>query len=230
VALLVWRTFSFQKQEVQKTAVSPASIGLLGQLPSLTLAGLLLSQGLRAWVNDSTNAYIPKFYLDQGLAPIQYGVIASTFLIGGSVGGLIGGFLADRWNKKTIVTGALILAAPSLYGFVHSGPDLSRLVLAFLAGSFLSLPFTPALMMFQGLMPNRLSTITGLAMTYMFMAGGIGTSATGILGDRIGLLHVLNISVGMVTAAAMGSLLISPFAGRLHTPQPVTKSLSSGTK
>jgi MFS transporter, FSR family, fosmidomycin resistance protein len=176
-------------------------------LPMWIVAALLLAQGARAWVSDSSNAYVPKFFLDQGLPPAQYGLIASVFLIGSSLGGLVGGYLSDRVNKKWIMSGALLLAGPSLYFFFHS-PAETRLLFGFLAGFCLSAPFTPTLLILQSLMPERLTTITGLSMTYFFLAGGIGTSMTGVLADRFGLIQTMNVSTGILIFGALVSLFV----------------------
>ena len=114
----------------------------LAQVPLLALIGFAVSQGLRGGVNESLTTYLPKLYLDMGLAPIQYGLLASAFVAGSSIGGLVGGFLADRWNKKWIIAGSILLSVPVSYAFVHSGPD-TRLILAMATGVMLSIAFTP---------------------------------------------------------------------------------------
>jgi len=112
-----------------------------------------------------------------------------------------------------------------LYAFVHSGPEV-RLPLALMTGLLLSAPFTPALLMIQGIMPaERLSTVSGLAMAYFFAAGGVGTMLTGILADSNGLSWVLAMDVGVIAVAFLTSLLISNKAGEparspVPSPQP----------
>jgi MFS transporter, FSR family, fosmidomycin resistance protein len=215
VAWQIWRVFADTRHHTTAADLAAGKAGAPKPRPGMDwtllpmwIAGaLLVAQGARAWVSDSSNAYVPKFYLDQGLPPAQYGLIASVFLIGSSVGGLIGGYLSDRVNKKLVMSGALLLAAPSLYLFFHSPPE-TRLLFGFLAGLCLAAPFTPTLMILQGLMPERLSTITGLAMTYFFLAGGIGTSMTGVLADRFGLVQTMNISTGILVFGALVSLVV----------------------
>jgi MFS transporter, FSR family, fosmidomycin resistance protein len=225
VAVLIWRTFpEGRPTKARVTAAAGSAVPWLAGVSLLTLAAILVSGGLRAGVNDSLNAYIPKFYLDQGLAPSQYGFIASTYLLGAAIGGLIGGFLSDRYNKKIIISTALLAAVPVLYAFVHSGPEV-RLPLALMTGLLLSAPFTPALLMIQGIMPaERLSTVSGLAMAYFFAAGGVGTMLTGILADSNGLSWVLAMDVVVIAVAFLTSLLISSKAGepaRSPVPSPL---------
>ena len=226
VAVLIWRTFpEGRPTRARVTAAAGSAVPWLAGVSLLTLAAIVISGGLRAGVADSLNAYIPKFYLDQGLAASQYGFIASTYLLGAAIGGLIGGFLSDRYNKKIIISTALLAAIPVLYAFVHSGPEV-RLPLALMTGLLLSAPFTPALLMIQGIMPaERLSTVSGLAMAYFFAAGGVGTMLTGILADANGLAWVLAMDVGVIAVAFLTSLLISNKAGEparnpVPSPQP----------
>ncbi len=215
VAWQVWHVFAESRRPMAGADLSARGAGAskprLGMdwslLPIWIAGALLVAQGARAWVSDSSNAYVPKFFLDQGLLPAEYGLIASVFLIGGSVGGLLGGYLSDRVNKKLVMSGALFLTAPSLYLFFHSPPE-TRLFFGFLAGLCLAAPFTPTLMILQGLMPERLTTITGLAMTFFFLAGGIGTSMTGVLADRFGLGQTMNVNTGIVVFGALISLLV----------------------
>jgi FSR family fosmidomycin resistance protein-like MFS transporter len=222
VALAIWQSFPVHQPDRSKPlAVSGPTAHWLSQVSILVLAGFVISQGLRAAVMDSYTAYVPKYYLDQGLAPSQYGLLTSLFLAGASLGGLLGGFLADRLNKKFIITTALALSVPVLYGFLHSGPN-SRLIFVPLLGLLLSAPFTPALLIAQGFVPNRLPFITGLAMSYLFICGGIGTSLTGVFADRFGLYQVMSVSLVLLIIATLASLLISH-----HSTEPLRAAPSS---
>ena len=228
VAWLVWQAFGDEKKPAGAAtprATSARSWSWLAAAPVLPILTVLLSQGLRAGVMDSFNAYVPKFYLDRGFAPAQYGLITSVVLIGASAGGLIGGYLSDRWNKKVVLSGGLLLATPLAYAFFHSGPE-TRLLLGFLTGLCLSAPFTPAMLLIQGLMPNRLSTITGLALTFFFLAGGVGTSLTGVLADRIGLAQAMNVSAAAIGLAALISLLVPLRLTATHRAAPAPASSS----
>ena len=124
------------------------------------------------------------------------------------MGGLVGGFLSDRYNKKWIISAALLAAVPALYAFVHSGPEL-RLPLAMMTGFLLSAPFTPALLMIQSIMrrrPRPSTAFSGVAMAYFFAAGGVRHDADRHLLDSYGLAWVLAMDVVVVAVAFLTEL------------------------
>lgn len=226
VALGIWYAFpSHGTTKNQGSAtMSGSSFHLLAQVPMLAFLGLILSQGLRSGVNDSYTTYIPKLYLDQGLSPAQYGLIASMFVAGSSVGGLIGGFLADRWNKKWIISGSMILAVPIMYAFIHAESDW-RLILALLTGTILSVPFTPIMVIAQELMPHYPSFISGVTLSFLFACGALATSLVGVLADSYGLANILSLATGILAVAFVFSLLIPSAMGALRHPQPASPAV-----
>lgn len=209
-AFLVWNAFpATSADELKSGSEAPASSSrfLLYQVPLFLAVGFLLSQGLRSGINESLSAYIPKHYLDQGLNPAQYGLLASAFVAGSSLGGLIGGFLADRWEKRLIIPVSMAFAGPAMYLFLHAGPAL-RLPLILFTGLLMSIPFTPALMMAQELMPKRQSLITGSTMSFFFVSGALGTLLIGVLADVYGLGRVLDGAAVVLGIAFLASLLL----------------------
>ena len=207
VALGIWQSFPAHVAEKVRDDASPSSVHLLSQIPMLALIGFVVSQALRGGVNESYSTYLPKLYLDQGLTPSQYGLLASTYIAGSSIGGLLGGFLADRWNKKWIISGGMFLSVPAMYAFIHSGPE-TRLILALLTGTLLAIPFTSVILIAQGWMPNRPSFITGIAFSFFFLSGALATSLTGILADTYGLAEVMGAAAGILAIAFVFSLLL----------------------
>ncbi len=220
VAFGIWRFFpSYGTTRSQGAAtMTRASFHLLSQVPVIAFLGLIVSQGLRSGVSDSYATYLPKLYLDRGLTPTQYGLIASTFLAGSSLGGLLGGFLADRWNKKWIISGSMILAVPIMYAFIHTGSDL-RLALALLTGTVLSVPFTSVMLIAQELMPHYPSFISGVTLSFLFACGALSTSLVGVLADTYGLPNILSLAALVLGIGFIFSLLIPSSMGVSREPQ-----------
>ena len=226
VAFGIWKSFpargAVKPKESTDASISP--VHWLAQVSLLALIGFVVSQGLRSGVNETYTTYLPKLYLDMGLTPIQYGLLASIFVAGSSIGSLVGGFLADRWNKKWIISCSILLAVPVMYAFIHSGPH-TRLILALATGGLLSIAFTPALLIAQELMPNRLSFITGLTMSFLFICNALATTLTGVLADTYGLAQVLAAATGLLAIAFVFSLLVPDRLGATSsanvTPQRV---------
>jgi FSR family fosmidomycin resistance protein-like MFS transporter len=233
VALGVWQSFptKFAAQKKASGGSAVSSVNWLAQVPLIALVGFVISQGLRSGVNEMYTTYLPKLYLDRGFSPSQYGLLASIYVAGSSIGGLLGGILADRWSKKWIISGSMILAAPVMYIFIHSGSE-TRLVLALLTGTLLAIPFTPALLIAQELLPERPSFITGVTMSFFFIMNAIGTSLTGVLADAYGLALVMSFAALTLSVAFVFSLLIpselaaAPTAQPVPVPVPVESDLS----
>ena len=57
-------------------------------------------------------------------------------------------------------------------------------------------------------MPHRLSFITGLTMSFLFICNALATTATGILADTYGLAQVLAAATGLLAVAFVFSLLV----------------------
>ena len=209
VAFGVWKTFPGRNPVAHEKAAetSLSTVQLLAQVPLLALIGFVISQGLRSGTNEIYTTFLPKLYLDMGLAPIQYGLLASIFVAGSSIGSLAGGFLADRWNNKWITSCSLLLAIPVMFAFVHSTPS-TRLPLAFVTGALLSTAFTPAILIAQEILPHRLSFITGLTMSFLFICNALATALTGVLADTYGLAQVMATATTLLAIAFVGSLLV----------------------
>jgi len=222
IALAVWYFLPAHgtSQARGATATTGSSFHLLAQVPVLALLGLTISQGLRSGVNDSYTAYLPKLYLDQGLTPAQYGLIASMFVAGSALGGLLGGFLVDRWNKKWVISGSMILAVPVMYAFSHAASDL-RLALALLTGAILAVPFTPVMVIAQELLPRYPSFISGTTLSFLFACGALATALTGVLADTYGLPTILGLAALVLGVAFVFSLLVPTSIGASREPQPV---------
>lgn len=225
IALCVWQSFpAHVTGKTKGGSTSTSSVHLLSHIPMLALVGFVVSQALRGGINESYSTYLPKLGLDQGLTPSQYGLLASAYMGGSSIGGLIGGFLADRWNKKLVISGSMLLAVPIMYTFIHSGPE-TRLILALLTGTLLAIPFTPVILIVQGLMPNRPSFITGVAFSFFFIAGALATALTGILADVYGLAEVMGAAAGILAIAFALSLLLPSRLG--STPRVQARATSA---
>lgn len=230
VALGIWFSFPDDARTTTQTSGDSfrSSLGLLAQVPIMALVGFIVSQALRSGVDESYLAYMPKLFLDKGLSPVQYGLVSSAYVAGSSMGGLIGGFLADRYNKKRIISTCLILSAPVMYAFIHAEPD-TRLILAALTGLLLAIPFTPVVLLAQELMPDRLTFITGITMSFLFICGALATSLVGVFADSYGLSSILGLAAGILAVAAVFSLLIPSSLGTapLSRPVPVPVSVES---
>jgi MFS transporter, FSR family, fosmidomycin resistance protein len=178
----------------------------------LTISGaLLLMIGISAfqsWSQSNITAYMPRYLVQFDLSPAVYGVIIGLFTAGSALGCLVGGELADRYSRKTVIAGSLLLAAIplSLLAFVGYSPWIYPLM--FLSGLITGGPFSVIVVQAQKVIPGGMGLASGLTLGFIFSAGAIGTMFTGKLADLWGYQPVFYFTALIaLTGGLMGLFL-----------------------
>jgi FSR family fosmidomycin resistance protein-like MFS transporter len=120
-------------------------------------------------------------------------------VLASAVGTVGCGSLADRFGRRTVILGTLVLSAPSIALFtLFPGPwaFASAVLIGFLAASTAPL----MLLMAQQLMASRAGLASGLVMGLGFVTGAIGVPVNGAIADAIGLQKSLMTHVILVLA------------------------------
>lgn len=112
------------------------------------------------------------------------------FYIGGAVGTAIGGNLARRWPRTTIVRGSYLLAVPAVAGLLLL-PAPVAFVFILLASIVLYVPFSLHVTLGQDYLPRNMGTASGVTLGLAVSVGGIASPAIGALADKIGLEYAL---------------------------------------
>lgn len=102
----------------------------------------------------------------------ELGVI-SMMLLTGALGGVAGGFISDRWGRKPLIVGSLVLATPLFLGFLATQGALSLVFLA-LSGAALLSSFSVTTVAAQEAIPEH-KAMAGLA--GLFLQGHPGHEA-----------------------------------------------------
>ncbi len=161
---------------------------------------LYLITVIRSGLQMTTNNYLPFLLKERGYEVTGTGGVITVFLLLGGVGGLAGGFMAERISGRAVTLYSGILAGPLLVAaFLTSGP-LSIVLLGL--GGFMLLSTLPVIVaMAQELVPGQTSTVSALMMG---AAWGVGALAPPAL-DRVATVHGFD----TVLIFASGSTLIS---------------------
>jgi MFS transporter, FSR family, fosmidomycin resistance protein len=126
----------------------------------------------------------------------------TVFVAAGALGTLFGGWLADHWNRITIVRLSYACAIPAMVALVTA----SGLVLVFIAvialGLSLFLPFAVQVTLGQDYLPHHIGTASGVTLGVANTAGGLAAPLLGLLGDATGLTTVLRL-LTVVPAVAL---------------------------
>lgn len=165
---------------VRKAAINPQVV------PVFALAAVIGVMMSRSWTVNVFQAFTPTWYRQLGYGPGFYGPLATTLVLASAVGTVGCGSLADRYGRRTVILGTLVLSVPAILLFtMYPGPwaFLSAILIGFLAASTAPL----MLLMAQQLMASRAGLASGLVMGLGFVTGAIGVPINGAIGDAIGL-------------------------------------------
>ena len=173
--------------------------------PFVILAGVI---ALRSFVYFGLVTFIPLYYVHVLHAGKALGNLAlSAMLLGGAVGTLIGGPLADRFGRRAVLTGSMTALPPLIAAFLLSGPALA-LVFATVAGAVTIATFAVTIVMGQEYLPGRLGVSSGVTIGLSIGLGGVGAPLLGLIGDAHGLRTVFEtIAVLPVLALALAFAL-----------------------
>jgi FSR family fosmidomycin resistance protein-like MFS transporter len=158
--------------------------------PFTVLSGVI---ALRSFVYFGMVTFIPLYYVQVLHAGKALGNAALTaMLVGGAIGTLIGGPLADRFGRRAVLIGSMIVLPPLVVGFLVSGPALA-LVFATVAGAATIATFAVTIVMGQEFLPGRLGVSAGVTIGLSIGLGGVGAPLLGLLADAHGLRAVFEV-------------------------------------
>ena len=159
---------------------------------------------LRSWSAMTMIAFIPKYYSDLGYRPAAFGIFAAMYMGGSAIGGVAGGWLADRSNKRVLVSRTLILAGIPLLLMVALGASAWGYLIVFLAGGLIGMSHSPIIVHAQGMVPAYAGAASGAVLGFTFASGAIGILISGFLADQFGFDVVF--TVAAVTVILSGLL------------------------
>ena len=154
------------------------------------LAMLYFAVVFRSAVSFGFMTFLPILLHRRGLSVQSGGVALSAYLGAGAVGGLLGGWIAERWGGRGVVIRSFLGALPLFVAFLllPTGPGVVCLALGnlMLQGS---LPVN--VVIGQELSPRHASTISSLLMGFAWGLGVLMVGPTGALADARGLENAL---------------------------------------
>jgi FSR family fosmidomycin resistance protein-like MFS transporter len=160
--------------------------------PFAVLGGVI---SLRSLVYFGFVTFIPLYYIHDLHSSKALGSAAlSAMLVGGAVGTLVGGRLADRIGRRAVLRGSMILLPPLIVGFLVSGPVLA-MVFAALAGAATIATFAVTIVMGQEYLPGRIGVASGVTIGLSIGLGGVCAPLLGLLADAHGLRAVFELMV-----------------------------------
>ncbi len=184
------------------------------------LMGLIMS---RAALSQCMLALLPFLFRARG-APATTGAAAITAMIlSGALGGMIAGYLSDRYGRRLVLFVSFALATPLFLGAIMSRGPATIILLALGGGALLgssSLVTVEA----QSLLPTHASMAAGLMLGVSMGVGGLLVGPVSALAQAFGIIPVLMV-VSLLPLP--GSLLTLSLTGT--APRP-SEGSSEGSK
>jgi len=171
---------------------------------------------LRTLAALSFATFMPVMLTRGGMSITEAGLASATYLFMSSVGGFLGGPIADRWGARNVIMWSLLLSVP----FLVAAPLQSGWTFVFLVsiGGFLLQSTLPVNVTFgQMIAPVSAATVSSLMMGFAWGVGGMVVPFVGLLADRIGIERTLVIMAFTPIAAAACAAPL-PSGKLVHTP------------
>ncbi|WP_406104308.1 MFS transporter [Micromonospora globbae] len=116
--------------------------------------------------------------------------------LGGAVGSVLGGALANRWDRVTVSGWSYLLTVGAVAGVVFvPGPDLYLFVALTSAGLYV--PFSLQVTLGQDYLPSRVGTASGITLGLAVSVGGLVSPVVGRVADATSLRTALALLVVM---------------------------------
>jgi FSR family fosmidomycin resistance protein-like MFS transporter len=171
---------------------------------------------IRSVVQITFTQFLPLYlHTQRGYSLAAASAMLSLYLVGGAIGGLAGGRLADRFGGRLVIIVSMIGSVPFLALFVFTTGTVSAVSL-FLGGLFLLFTIPVNVVMAQELAPAQAGTVSALMMGFAWGAAGlIFIPLTGWISDLFSMQHAF---AGLIAFPLIGFLLA------LKLPKPCAPS------
>ena len=179
----------------------------------LTLLYLIVV--LRTMTAISFSTFMTVMLTRQGMSVSEAGTAVAAYLFAASIGGFLGGPLADTWGARRVIMLSLVSAVP----FLAVAPMTTgwTFVVILAIGGFLLQSTLPVNVTFgQMIAPISAATVSSLMMGFAWGTGGLCVPFVGMLADRIGIERTLVVMAAMPLLAAALAVPL-PAGKRPHT-------------
>ncbi len=195
----------------------PASLGGVRWIIQPGLAAFITLIFLRAWTQMSVSSFLPKYLSDLGFRPGLFGPIAALFMGGAAVGGVLGGWLADRFGNRIVAFWSLAFAVLPLIGLASAQEPLTFALLTLLSGALVGAPHSIIIVLAQRMLPGRMGAASGLVLGFTFASGAIGNLISGVIADALTLPNLFVTLAVLSSVASILALTLQPSSSEKAT-------------
>jgi FSR family fosmidomycin resistance protein-like MFS transporter len=178
------------------------------------LALLYFAVVCRSAVSAGFATFLPLWVHERGGDMARGGLLTTVYLTLGALGGFAGGWLADRFGGRRVVSGSFAAAAP-LYALFFLVPEPWRFAMLVSGYCVLQASLPVNVVLGQELSPRHAAMISSLLMGAAWGLGALLIYPVGAIADRFGLERALMalaslIVVGWACARRIGRLRLAP--------------------
>jgi len=174
----------------------------------IELAKIMVVVALRSLTYFSLISFLPLYLKEKNISFVSGSKLVFLMLFTGSIGGLIGGFIADKRSRKGVIVISLAAATPLFYLFTITCGLVSDLFLA-LAGAFLLASFSVTVTEAQKLISKNAALASGLTLGFGTGIGGLGVGLIGIITENMGISFAINMLICFPIIGSLFALMIS---------------------
>lgn len=174
---------------------------------STELIKLMLIVGLRSLVHTGLMTLLPIYFLSLKVSAANTGYMMFATLTAGAVGGIIGGYISDRFGRKPLIVFSLILASLFFNGFIFTKGLLS-IVLLILGGMALLSSFSVTVVIAQEIIPENKALASGLSLGFAIGIGGLAVSLIGKYAEVFGVRSAIHLLFFIPLAAGLLGLFL----------------------
>ncbi len=144
--------------------------------------------------------------------------------LGGAVGSVLGGALADRYDRVRVSRWSYVLSAVAVAGVIHT-PGPTMFLFVALTSIGLYVPFSLQVTLAQDYLPSRIGTAGGVTLGLTVSVGGLVSPLLGRLADTTSLQTALTPLIAMPVLSWLLFLAL-PEPVNTHKPGPTTQEAS----
>ena len=199
VALLLW--FSAPSISVKANA-QPLPLMSIIRDSWFELTKVVLVVAFRSLAYFGLIAFLPLYLQTTNISLLAGSRLVFLMLFFGAIGGIIGGHLSDRFGRKSVIVGSLVISSPIFYFFLNTNGFLSYVLLA-LAGATLLASFSVTVVVAQEIISKNAAMASGLMLGFGIGIGGLGVGLVGLLSEYQGIGFAINLLIWLPLVAGL---------------------------
>jgi FSR family fosmidomycin resistance protein-like MFS transporter len=202
LAVLVWRI----GPHLPARTAAPLTLRTVLRTNRRMLAGLISVSATRAWATALLSTFLPLYAVERGASIVDASRLLTLYLLSGAIGGLFGGWLADRVGRDRVIVASLLAAAPfCVLLALQEGVGPVFIVATAVSGMLVNGSFVVLAVRGQESMPGSLGMVSGLMLGLSIGLGGLAVAPMAIVAERAGISPVFVVAGAL---AIVGALLM----------------------